>query len=590
MNKTTVQLLSLLVVTGFLCANVSGDDTPKQAQKAFQSFSGAGSPEELTKTITRRTAFELGTSLWVTEVMPVGRHLRRHSGTLVDGKTVKNVKKRFKKFAKKYNVKKLNETSTNKAFQMLKDRAYDYFLDVFGLAEYVSKTLGAPTQVDANNILKHIPAQEHWTFENISDTKVDVVLPGDRIQFGNRTIRMSAPPYVVKKNGDWNVHLTGVDFTGWKKYGVDHYRFTETYSTGKDVYDAFFDDATSLPATGSMKSELSGPLATRSGSAIVRLNGLGVESEDGKLKPESAHLQILVPPFPHLGRTRNMIRHHDAELELSEATNHQGKNIDLNSEDNASFEYRSRFVSPAGLGPVMEIERSLDIKADFTADQPVPAPEKLSGISGKLTFHFPILCQTSSVSVSSSNEKQSLTAGQVQMTVRKKSDKKFVLTYSRDHRDHILKTYGRTENGKVQALDTSDLEHGESGKRILTVETKKPIQEIVLVGGSSLYEKTIPFEFKFGVEHSDIPLENGASTNLGGTTFTIVKSHINNDEGETHVRLQQSGPLTDGKLAGIRSSGAKKSRCRSREGRVGFTTFYQYRCKPKKLNFFRLKK
>lgn len=127
----------------------------------------------------------------------------------------------------------------------------------------------------------------------------------------------------------------------------------------------------------------------------------------------------------------------------------------------------------------------------------------------------------------------------------------------------------------------------ESGTFTSTVTTKSPVQSIGLCAGSSMYEKTFPFELDLTIRRASIPLfKSGATTSLGGTSFEVVNSVYNEKESQTRIFLRQAGPLSKGMLAGIHYAGVKDPSIGSRKVTVGYTRFLRYEKKPERLLLF----
>lgn len=553
-------------------ASAEAKATKKNAKSAFRSFANAGTPKELATTITRTTAFEFGAPLLL-NLAAVRKAMEK---TPVEKKTRSSIRTQIKTVMKKYRPAK-KPKSQEERFRKMRANGHAFFLDMVKLSNKVAEKLGTESHVNMQTFLGNIPAEEHWTFEKMSASKVNVILTGDRVEIGEHSFLMSRPPVVVKKNGSWKVQITGVSRYSLFPSSGERLRLREPISISQAQFDEYFQKSASLPVTGPMNDRLSDAWTTRSESAIITLSELDVSYESGRLVPEVG-LRLFLPPFPHLGIPKSAFRQYNGEIQIDQVTDQQGNTYSSGFwNQEVVFTYDSRFATPDGMGPAMEKEYSQELGEEGLA------PKDLSKIRGSVTFSFPINAENKTVAVSERDNQTALQAGGVNVQVTKKSDRQFTLVYPREKQNLILRLYGLTKNGDVQPLEVKSSDF-DSGTFTSTVETQKPVQEIGLSAGSSLYEKTVPFELDFTTRRASIPLfTSGAKTTLGGAPFEVVNSTYSKKESRTHIFLRQGGPVTDGLLAGTYYDGVQDPSTGSRTITVGYSRFLRYEKKPKRL-------
>jgi len=544
------------------------------AKAAFRAFTNAETPEELTDTITRTTAFEFGAILML-EVAALRRGMAGPAKDLVEDDAQSYVGKELTRVMKKYKPEE-TPTSDEERYRKMKENGYSFFLDMVTVSNTMAEKLGTPPHVDVTHFLENIPGETHWTFEKVSDSKVNVVLTGDRVEVGEHSFLMSRPPVVVKTNGAWKVQITGVSRFSLAPSSGKRLHLTEPLSIGASPFDTYFQNPSSLPVAAPFADRRSGA-TTRAGAAIVTLSELDVSYADGRLVPD-VELRAFLPAFPHLGIPKNAFRKYNGALSIDQVTDQKGNTYSSGFwDEEKTFTYDSRFATPDGIGPAMEAEYNQELKEEGLA------PSALSKISGSVTFFFPINAQKSTVPVSELTEQTALTAGKVEVQLQKQSDQKFTVVWPREKRDLILRLYGLTKSGEVLPLDQQSADF-ESGYFTSTVETKKPIQKIGLCAGSAVYEKTLPFELDVTVRRASIPLfEPGATETLGGSSFEVANSIYDEKAKQTHIFLRQSGPVTDGRIGGFHYAGVEEPSVGSRAATFGYNRFLRYEKKPKRL-------
>ena len=557
---------------------------PDEAKAAFRAFATAESPDALTATVTRSTAFELGAFL-LFDYAVLSRSLEKDYGNLLDPSTQDEIGTSIRSVMKKYTPEE-NPGSREARVRKMRSNGHSFFLDMVRLSNETAERLGAQPHVDMSTFLGNIPAERHWTFEAVNDTTVNVLLPGDRVTLGTHSFLMSGPPHVVKTDGEWKVQITGVSRLSIAPSSGRRLHLEEPLSIDKDQLDTFFDTATSLPLTPPMSETPPHPTA-RSGPTTVTLQGLDVEHEQNRLVP-TVDLRVFLPPFPHLGVPRTSFRTYSGEIAIDQVTDTEGNTYsDSFWDEEVVYTLDSRFATPHGMGPAMEAEYSQALNAEGLS------PAALSSIKGSVTLFFPIDADTSSVPVGQLTSRTALSAGDVTVRLKKQDDQTFTVVWSRSDTERILRLYGRTADDRVVPLDLKSSDH-EDGTHTGTAKTGEAVKSIALCAGRRLYEKTIPFSLDLTVQRASIPLfEPGAATTLGGTTFTVVNSTYSQEASEARIFLRQDGPLSTGTLADIyHASGtdpdtpSRGMTVQSASVSVGYTRFLRFDKKPDELLLF----
>jgi hypothetical protein len=557
---------------------------PDEARAAFRAFATADTPDALTATVTRPTAFELG-ALLLFDYVVLSRSLEKVFGGLLDSSTRKQIGTSIRSVMKKYTPED-NPGSREARVRKMRANGHSFLLDMVRLSRETAERLGARPHVDMSTFLGNIPGEQHWAFETVNDTTVNVLLPGDRVRIGGRSFLMSGPPQVVKTDGEWRVRITGVSRLSLVPSSGDRLHLEEPLPIDANPLDTFFDTAASLPLTPPMSEAPPRPTA-RSGPATVTLQGLDVEREQGRLVP-SVDLRVFLPPFPHLGVPKTSFRSYSGEIAIDQVTDTAGNTYtDSFWDEEVVFTLDSRFATPHGMGPAMEAEYNQELAAEGLS------PAGLSSIEGTVTLFFPIDADTASVPVSALSRQTALSAGDVTVRLKKQDDQTFTVVWARDDTERILRLYGRTADGRVQPLDLESADH-EDGTHTGTAKTEKPVESVALCAGRRVYEKTVPFALDLTVRRASIPLfEPGATTTLGGTAFTVVNGTYDQKAGEARIFLRQDGPLDTGMLAEVYHAGgtdpdtqAGGMTVQSAGVTVGYTRFLRFRKKPAELLLF----
>lgn len=248
MNNWYVQILMLVLLLISITCQLEANEQ-EGAKEAFAEFQNAETTEELAESVTRKTAFEFGAVL-LQDAQSFLRYLRRVKPVLEEGARGK-IQEKLNETMETY--KPENPENTDDRFRKARQSGREFFLDMVEFTNWIAEESDVSPHVNPDMYRKNIPGSNHCTFEKQSNSRVNVILDGDRVEVDGNSYLMSEGVEVVKQDDSWKVDKTGIMRYRNSDETKDRLHLRETLSTSSDPLDSFFEDPGNLPVHGEIK-------------------------------------------------------------------------------------------------------------------------------------------------------------------------------------------------------------------------------------------------------------------------------------------------------------------------------------------------